>query len=194
MKIISYFKNTILKFYNYLVLKKNNTLYEKDIKIKGKIYINSKGNITIGTKCLINSGFQYNPISSQIKYTRITIKENASLSIGKNVGISNTCIYCANNITIKDNVLIGDGTKIWDTDFHSLDPEIRNFKGDYKINTKPIVIEKGVFVGADSIILKGITIGENSIIGAGSIVSKNIPSNEIWAGNPAKFIKKIKDL
>jgi acetyltransferase-like isoleucine patch superfamily enzyme len=37
--------------------------------------------------------------------------------------------------------------------------------------------------------LGGITIGQNSLIGAGSVVTKNIPSNQIWAGNPAKFIK-----
>lgn len=36
----------------------------------------------------------------------------------------------------------------------------------------------------------GVVIGDNSIIGAGSIVTKNIPDNEVWAGVPAKFIKK----
>ena len=48
-----------------------------------------------------------------------------------------------------------------------------------------------MFIGANSIILKGVTIGERSIIGAGSVVTKNIPDDEIWAGNPAKFIRKI---
>ena len=42
-----------------------------------------------------------------------------------------------------------------------------------------------------SIILKGVTIGENSVVGAGSVVTKDIPSGEVWAGNPAKFIRKI---
>ncbi|WP_103192495.1 acyltransferase [Formosa algae] len=46
-------------------------------------------------------------------------------------------------------------------------------------------------MGASSIILKGVTIGENSIIGAGSVVTKSVPCNEIWGGNPAKFIRKI---
>lgn len=48
-----------------------------------------------------------------------------------------------------------------------------------------------VFIGAKCIILKGVTIGENSVIGAGSVVTKNVPANQIWAGNPAKFIKNV---
>lgn len=53
-----------------------------------------------------------------------------------------------------------------------------------------MVINDNVFIGARCIILKGVTIGSKSIIGAGSVVTKNIPEGEIWAGNPAKFIKK----
>ena len=45
--------------------------------------------------------------------------------------------------------------------------------------------------GAHSIILKGVTIGARSIIGAGSVVTKDVPANEVWLGNPAKFYKKI---
>lgn len=46
------------------------------------------------------------------------------------------------------------------------------------------------FVGAGTIICNSVRIGENSIVGAGSIVTKDIPDNEIWAGNPAHFIKR----
>lgn len=46
------------------------------------------------------------------------------------------------------------------------------------------------FIGTGTIISKDVIIGKNCIIGAGSVVTKNIPDNEIWAGNPAKFIKK----
>lgn len=46
-------------------------------------------------------------------------------------------------------------------------------------------------IGACSIVLKGVTIGKNSVVGAGSVVTKSIPDNEVWAGNPAKFIRKV---
>ena len=54
-----------------------------------------------------------------------------------------------------------------------------------------MVIEDGVFVGGGSYILKGSHIGRNSIIGAGSVVAGGVPDNEIWAGNPACFIKRV---
>ena len=55
----------------------------------------------------------------------------------------------------------------------------------------PVVIKDNAFIGAKVIVLKGVTIGENSIIGAGSVVTRSVPDNEIWAGNPAKFIRKV---
>jgi len=53
----------------------------------------------------------------------------------------------------------------------------------------PVFIHDGVFIGAGVIILKGTVIGDNSVVGAGSVVSGMIPPNEIWAGNPARFIR-----
>ena len=75
-------------------------------------------------------------------------------------------------------------------DFHSLNPKIR-LNGDTDIRTKPVHIGKSVFVGGHSIILKGVSIGDGSVIGAGSVVIKSIPAGEIWAGNPARFIRKV---
>ena len=57
--------------------------------------------------------------------------------------------------------------------------------------TAEVKIGNNVFIGANTIVLKGVTIGDRSIIGAGSVVTKNIPEDEIWGGNPAKFIRKI---
>lgn len=150
------------------------------------------GKFTIGKNFAMNNGIKGNPIGC---YERCTffVDRNAVLTIGENVGMSQAALICHKSITIGNNVKIGGGVCIYDTDFHSLDPEIRCSKEDIKHRAeKPVTICDNVFIGAKSIILKGVTIGENSIIGAGSVVTKSVPANEIWAGNPAKFIRNIK--
>lgn len=165
----------------------------KNIKVSGIPYIMVArgGKFVIGNNFAMNNGIKGNPIGS---YRRCTffVDRNATLTIGDDVGISQTALICHKSITIGNYVKIGGGVSIYDTDFHSLDPEIRKSKDDIKYRAeKPVVIKDNVFIGAHSIILKGVTIGENSIIGAGSVVTKSVPDNQIWAGNPAKFIRNI---
>lgn len=59
------------------------------------------------------------------------------------------------------------------------------------IKTKPVIIEEGAFIGGGTIILKGVVIGRHSVVGAGSVVTRSIPPGEIWAGNPARFVRKL---
>lgn len=87
--------------------------------------------------------------------------------------------------------MIGGNCKIYDTDFHSIDYTNRMKKPDPTVKCEPVHIKQGAFIGACAVILKGVTIGEKSVVGAGSVVTKSIPDGEIWAGNPAKFIRKI---
>lgn len=64
-------------------------------------------------------------------------------------------------------------------------------KGTY--SRGKIILKKNAYLGCNTIICKPVTIGENAIVGAGSIVTKDIPANEVWAGNPARFIRKWND-
>ncbi|WP_317173473.1 acyltransferase [Echinicola arenosa] len=162
--------------------------------IRGRIYIRNKGTLYFGRKNIFNCG-RNNIIGGDEKFN-IIVSENAKLKFGDNVGVSNSTFICRKSISIGNNVLIGGGCKFYDTDFHSLDFENRmspylNNIPDRTVKNRGINIEDGVWIGGHCIILKGVTIGERSVIGAGSVVSKNIPKNEVWAGNPAKFIKKI---
>lgn len=115
-----------------------------------------------------------------------------AIEIGNRCRISNVSICSFMKVRIEDDVYIGGDVRIYDTDFHSLDFSNRVSSVDNNFKSLPVLIKHGAFIGASSIILKGVTVGEYSIIGAGSVVTKNIPNGEIWAGNPAKFIKKVK--
>lgn len=53
-----------------------------------------------------------------------------------------------------------------------------------------VVIKRYAYIGANTVICKPVTIGEGAVIGASSVVTKDVPAYEIWAGNPARFIKK----
>ena len=60
-----------------------------------------------------------------------------------------------------------------------------------EVEFKKVILKDGCDIGVGSVILPGVTIGEGAIIGAGSVVTKNIPTNEIWAGNPAHYLRKV---
>lgn len=192
--IYNIYKNLKILYYkgvNWFYLKIMKVKVNGKINIYGKLFLRNSGKIVFGDNLEINSGFAYNPIGGQ-GFTSIVVQENACLVIKKNVGISNSAIYCKKRITIGNNVIIGGDCKIYDTDFHSIYLKDRLSQPQKGIKSLPVKINEGVFIGTGSIVLKGVEIGENSVIAAGSVVSRNIPENEIWGGNPIVFLKKIK--
>ncbi|MBE7018737.1 MAG: acyltransferase [Ruminococcaceae bacterium] len=186
----------ILRFFYYLPSNFSNRIrYKlKGVRVgkkhetKGNLCIKNKGTITIGDRVRINSKGSANPIGGGEK-TYFQVLSGAKLTIGNDVGMSNCAITAGNSVTIGDYVRIGAGVKIYDTDFHSLNPFERTAKPEIaNVVTKPVMLEDYAFIGAGSYILKGVTVGKYSIIGAGSVVTKDVPQGEIWAGNPAKKI------
>ena len=188
-KFFYFFCGTV---YGYILFFLNGVKCGKGLQIKGRIGIKNRGEILIGRNVRIRSSFSANPIGSGVR-TYFTVYKNARLVIGNFVKMSNVAICCQSNILIEDYAMLGGGVRIYDTDFHSLNPYIRMQIVDKREipNSEKVEIGKRSFIGADTIILKGVTIGENSIIGAGSVVCKDVPANEIWGGNPAKFIRKL---
>lgn len=149
------------------------------------------GRMTIGERFAMNNGVKGNPIGSNRRCT-FFVDRGAEIVIGDNVGMSQAALVAHDKIEVQNNVKIGGGAVVYTSDFHSLDASIRATGEDMKHRkTSPVTICHDAFIGAQCIILKGVTIGACSIIGAGSVVTKSVPEGEIWAGNPAKFIRKI---
>lgn len=139
---------------------------------------------------------------SLIQGTIVTETEEATLSIGNNVFIGGgSVIDCVKSIVIYDDVLVAGNCLIMDSDNHSISYSLRkkdltdwrNNCGHDWSTTKScsVILGKGCWIGANSIILKGVEVGEGAVIGAGSVVTKNIDPYTIWAGNPARLIRKI---
>lgn len=121
----------------------------------------------------------------------ISVDRDGVLRIGDRVGISNAVIICTQSVTIGNDVKAGFGVHIMDTDFHALDPEARRGAQDRLLRRcAPVRIGDNVFIGAGAFILKGVSIGENAVIGARSVVTRSVPANEIWAGNPARRVRR----
>lgn len=89
---------------------------------------------------------------------------------------------CPENITIGNHTLITAGTTVLT---HYYDPFTHAF------HPGRVVIGDRVFIGVNTIICKSVTIGDGSVVGAGSVVTKDIPTGEVWAGNPAHFVRKL---
>lgn len=189
MSLYTFYKVPFWNWWNRLIIKKYRVKCGSNVNIEGRIYVfGNKNSITIGDNSIITSSVVVNPTTGK-DHCYFHVKGDGKISIGNNVGMSNVCITAAKSVVIEDNVLLGSGVKIWDTDFHSISYVERINTIEEK--SFPVVIKEGAFIGAECVVLKGVTIGKHSVIGAGSIVTKNIPDNEVWAGNPAKFIKKI---
>lgn len=184
----------IFTVYNIFLLKLKGVVFGSNLRIRGPFNLDIRKNseLLIGDNFSVASGLMINPLGRNLKST-IRLDENAHIIIGNNVGMSNVCLWSKKKIIIGNNVKLGSGVVIIDSDMHSLDfIQRRNYKTD-ATNAKKnkVIIEDDVFIGLNSIITKGVKIGRQSIIAAGSVVIKSIPSCEIWGGNPARFIKKI---
>lgn len=110
-------------------------------------------------------------------------------NINCNVFIENDVVI-GNNVTIKPGVQVWDGVTLEDNVF--IGPNV-TFTNDliprskqYPTAFSKTVVKKGASIGANSTIIAGNTIGENALIGAGSVITKDVPANTVWFGNPAK--------
>jgi acetyltransferase-like isoleucine patch superfamily enzyme len=147
------------------------------------------GSIRIGRHFTANSHWRFNSVGIFQPVTLKTVRPGATLTIGDRVGVSGSTISAARSVTIGNDVLIGSGCVITDSDAHPLRYSDRR---DHTLTgTAPVTIGDGAFIGARCIILKGVTIGRESVIGAGSVVTKDVPPQVVAAGNPAVVVKSL---
>jgi acetyltransferase-like isoleucine patch superfamily enzyme len=116
----------------------------------------------------------------------LKIGEDASIGalahIGRNVEIGRACriqggVYLADGTVLGENVFIGPNATVLNDRY----PPSRDSK-----KWAPVSIATGAVIGGGATIVAGANIGKNAVLGAGSTLTKNLPADEVWAGNPAK--------
>lgn len=124
-----------------------------------------------------------------------TAKLGDGVSVGRFSEIGHKVVI-GNNTRIGMGVFIPDGVIVGNNCFigpkvcmvHDVHMKVPPFPKDHSHDWKPIRIGNGVRLGANSMIMAGVTIGEGAIVGMGSVVLVDIGKDEVWAGNPARFI------
>lgn len=185
-------RNKLSSYFNRLRLWLYGIKIGKNCVIHGLLYIRlfKTAKVSIGDNFYMSNGDNVNALASN-KRGSFYATSDAEITIGDNVGMSSTVLWCHKRISIGNNVKIGANVYLIDTDSHSLDfVKRRNPMTDWS-EPKEIVIGDDAFIGMNSIILKGVHIGVRAIIGAGSVVTQDIPEDCIAGGNPAKIIKRF---
>lgn len=113
-----------------------------------------------------------------------------NIEVGKNFFANYNCtILDVGKVKIGDNCFIAPNVSIY-TAGHPIHPQTRNTMYEYGID---MTIGNDVWIGGNSVICPGVNIGDGAVIGAGSVVTRDVPSYTVVAGNPAKVIKTITD-
>lgn len=191
LKIIrfpSFLRIKFSPFFNRWYLRSKGVSIGDNCTVLGWVSVYGPGTVSIGANFMMTNGEHINPISANLQGAFFTDSSTAKITIGNNVGMSSTRMWINDSLMIGNDVKIGGGVLIIDTDCHPIDYNVRRTSNE-GTKSAPIVIEDDVWIGAQSIVLKGVTIGARSIIGAGSVVTKSIPADCIAGGNPCKVIK-----
>lgn len=187
IKIFWFIRNEL----NSAVVKRELKQCGRDFKIYYPTILKGGKYISVGDDFVCYSNLR---IEAYDKYNSKIF--SPEIQIGNNVGINYDChIACINKVSIGNNVLMA--SKIFITDHYhgaidfvsvQLAPRLRDL-----VSHGEVVIEDNVWIGEGVVVMPGVRIGKNSIIGANSVVTKNLPSNCVAVGAPAKVIKLLKN-
>lgn len=119
----------------------------------------------------------------------VEIQKNAT--VGRRCKISSHTFICE-GVTIEDGVFIGHSVTFINDSYPRATAEGGTLQTEQDWHVEKTWVKCGASIGSGSTILSNVVIGENAIVGAGSVVTRDVPSNVIVAGNPARVLRSIK--
>ena len=124
-------------------------------------------------------------IAGQLVSCELGAKRDAYLRLGNRVFLNNGASVIANHrIEIGDNTFLGEFVAIYDTNYHSIDP-------DHPVKFAPVIIGSNVWLARNVTVLPGSRIGDHTVVSAGSVVKGDLPPRVLAAGNPAVPVKDL---
>ena len=128
------------------------------------------------------------PVDDTVRvFAPLYINYGPGVTLGRDCFLNFGCTLLAlGGITLGDGVFIGPHC-VLATEYHPEDPATR-----HSLLTRPIVIGRNAWLGANVTVLAGVTIGENAIVAAGSVVTRDVPPDTLVVGSPARPLRPIK--
>lgn len=146
-------------------------------RVNGRLHLINNGELVVGSRVQILSRFG-SSLLVVFPGGRLEIGDGTMLNFGADISATKS-------VKIGRDCLIGTHVIILDNDFHDLHERHR------RPEPRPVLIGDRVWIGNRVTVLPGVTIGDDAIVGAGAVVTSDVPSRAIVAGNPARVIKHV---
>ena len=165
----------------YRLLRGDRVVFGPGFQTNRKLVIKGAGRVVFGANV--------NAWAHEERNVIIAYDRDVTISIGSNVRLNGVGLMAKRGITIGDNCILGS-TLLVDTDFHSVRRD-RATNRHAPVLSAPIVVEDNVWLSGQTVVLKGVTIGANSVVGFRAVVTRDVPSDVIVAGNPARVVRGL---
>ena len=149
------------------------------VRLRGRPAVTNHGRMIIGERV---------QLFSTIATLELVADADGLLEIGPRTLVNFGCSLVATKLVrIGAHCHIGPYTMMLDNDFHRVEPERRLERPE----SKPIIVEENVWIGARVILMSGVTVGKDACVGAGSVVTSDVPPRTLAAGVPARVIREL---
>lgn len=146
-----------------------------------RLVIRGPGRVTIGDA--VNAWAHQEP-------TRlITTSSDAVILVGDGVRLNGPTLLASRRVEVGDRCILGSAN-VFDSDFHSVRRD-RSTNPDAPVRREPVLIGRNVWLGGQSAVLPGVTVGEDSVVAFRAVVTRDVESGVVVAGNPARVVREL---